>query len=128
MQTARNQTDAAIAAFTETLRLNPRASGAQVALSRLHLAAGKAERVGRLCAGGGDRESRRIRRRAWRSLERSLAKGDLKQADVELSKLALAYPDVAAVRVQKGILLGLQARSGARAEFEARAQVRSEFG
>ena len=118
VQTARNQTDAAVAAFTETLRLNPRASGAQIALSRLHLVAGKAkESVGfaqeAVSANPGNPEARLALVRAL------VAKGDLKQADVELGRLSAEYPNVAAVRVQKGMVLGLKRDPRARAEFEA---------
>ena len=118
VQTARNQTDAAVAAFSETLRLNPRASGAQIALSRLHLVAGKAkESVSfaqeAVSANPGNPEARLALVRAL------VAKGDLKQADVELGTLSAEYPNVAAVRVQKGMVLVLKRDPRARAEFEA---------
>ena len=119
VQTVRNQSDAAITAFKETLRLNPRASGAQVALARLHLASGKADESAgyaqeAVTASPASPEARLALIRAL------LAKGDLKQAETELAKLAKAYPDAAAVRIQRGILFGRQRNmAGARAEFEA---------
>ncbi len=119
VQTVRNQSDAAITAFKETLRLNPRASGAQVALARLHLASGKADESAGYAqeAVTASPESPEARLALIRAL---LAKGDLKQAETELAKLAKAYPDAAAVRIQRGILFGRQRNmAGARAEFEA---------
>ena len=49
-----------------------------------------------------------------------LARGDLQQAAPEIARLSSEYPNVAAVRVQKGVLLGRQKDlAGARREFEA---------
>jgi tetratricopeptide (TPR) repeat protein len=119
VQAARNHADAASAAFRETLRLNPRATGAQIALSRLQLAAGKAsESVGLAQeAVRIDPASADARLVLVRGL---LAKGDLARAESELKQLLADYPDLPAVRVQKGLLLARQRNLvGARVEFEA---------
>ena len=121
VQTARNQSDAAITAFKETLRLNPRASGAQVALARLHLAVGQGRRVGGLCAGGCDRESRRVPMRAWRSIRALLAQGRSeagrdRAGETRRRRIQTRPP----CGFSSGILFGRQRNmAGARAEFEA---------
>ena len=119
VQAARNQIDAAIAAYKEALKLNPRATGAQLALARLHLANGKPAEsiIFAQDAVKGDPRNADARLTLVRGL---LARGDLHEAAPEITRLAAEYPNVAAVRVQKGILHGRQRDVvGARAEFEA---------
>ena len=119
VQTARNQTEAAIAAYQEALRLNPRATGAQVALARLHLAKGNAaESVGfAQDAVKSDPRNPEARLTLVRGL---IARGDLDRAAPEITRLSTEYPNVAAVRVQRGVLFGRQRDlTRARAEFDA---------
>ncbi len=118
VQAARNQTDAAIAAYKEALRLNPRATGAQVALARLHLASGRSsESVGfaqdAVKADPSNPDARLVLVRGL------IARGELQRAEPELTRLAAEYPKSAAVHVQKGMLLGRKKDMvGARKEFE----------
>ena len=119
VQVARNQTDAAISAYNEALRLNPRATGAQIALARLHLATGKAGESVSFAQDAVKSDPRNPGARL--TLVRGLlARGDLQQAAPEIARLSSEYPNMAAVHVQKGVLLARQKDlSGARKEFEA---------
>jgi tetratricopeptide (TPR) repeat protein len=118
VERARQQPDAAIAAYTETLRLNPRATAAHVALSTLHLTRGRsAEAItaaeDALKGEPGNPDARLALVRG------SIAAGDLKRAQPEIARLLSEFPNSPAVRVQNGIFLRRQKDlTGARREFE----------
>lgn len=93
----------AVNSFTEVLRLNPKVAEAQVALSRLNLAAGDPHAALQTA-----QEAKRIdpaNAAARVALARSLlARGDLAQAETEISALAKSAPDSAVVAALHGSL------------------------
>jgi putative PEP-CTERM system TPR-repeat lipoprotein len=118
VQAVRKQPDAAIAAFQEVLRLNPRATEAKVALANLHLAQGKpetsigfAQEVLANEPANGDAQLVFVRG--------LLMNGQIERADPELKRLIARYPNSAAVHTQMGMLYGRKRDvKAARAEFE----------
>jgi tetratricopeptide (TPR) repeat protein len=114
----RNETSTAAQAYRDALRVNPHATGAQVALAQLQLRSGKAPEAVNLAetAVKANPSSAEARLTLTRSL---IARGDLVRAETELAQLAKQYPNVAAVHVQRGLLLGRKRdMAGARREFE----------
>ncbi len=118
VQAVRKQPDAAIAAFQEVLRLNPRASEAKVALANLHLAQGKPETsIGFaqevLANEPANADAQLVLVRGL------LMNGQVERADPELKRLVARYPNSAAVRTQMGMFYGRKRDvKAARAEFE----------
>jgi tetratricopeptide (TPR) repeat protein len=104
IETARRNSEAAIAAYSEVLRLNPRAAGARLALARLHLATNRqSESVG-------------FAEEAVKSIPQNpdarltlirglLLTGEVERAERELRPLLAAFPTSAAVKTQQGVLL-----------------------
>jgi tetratricopeptide (TPR) repeat protein len=118
VQAARFQTQAAIAAYQSALRLNPRATDSKIAIARLQLAAGGNDASVTMAqdALATDPENPDARLVLIRGL---LARGDLLRAEAELKPLAARFPDVSAVHVQMGRLLGNRKdEAGARKQFE----------
>ena len=118
VQTARHQTEAAIAAFDEVLKLNPRATDAKSALARLHLAAGRPDTsVGlarEVVAAAPQNADARIT-----MVRGLLSQKDVSRARVELDALYKQSPDSAPVNALMGVLRGLQRdEGGARKSFE----------
>ena len=114
----RNEIATAEAAYKDALRVNPRATGAQVALAQLHLRTGRVpDAVGHaesaLKVNPGNPEARL-------TLVRGLiARSDLPRAEKALAPLLKEYPNVSAVRIQQGVLLGRKKDlAGARREFD----------
>ena len=109
---ARNRNEPAIAAFKEAIRLNPRASGAHVALAQLSLKAGRpAEAVNfaqdALTSSPANPDARLALARGL------MATGDLQRAESELRQLTKQFPKSAAVHLQNGMLLGRRRTSRA---------------
>jgi tetratricopeptide (TPR) repeat protein len=114
----RNETGTAEQAYRDALRVNPHATGAQVALAQLQLKSGKAPEAVSLAetAVKGNPGSPEARLTLTRSL---IARGDLARAETELAQLSKQYPNVAAVHVQRGLLLGRKKDlAGARRAFD----------
>ena len=117
-QWARKQTDAAVAAFQQVLRLNPRAQQAKVALSQLQLTLDRADASIQLSseALADDPRNGDARLVLVRGL---LARGELDLAAAELKQLRARFPQSAVVHTQTGVLLGRRNDpAGARNEFE----------
>ncbi len=106
------------AAFEQVLQLNPRASDAQLELSKIHLATGDVDTSLGLArsavqATPNNPDARLAMARAL------LAKGDLDGAEKELNALATAYPQAAAVQSELGMLYGRRNnQTAARKAFE----------
>lgn len=118
VQAARGQTSAAIAAFDNALRLNPRATDARVALAQLHLAEGRPELSLSLAREvvGDQPENLSARIAIVRGL---VAEKKLSQARAELDPLLARFPKSAVLHVEAGVLKGLQQdAAGARLSFE----------
>ena len=118
VQAARHQTEAAIAAFDEVLKLNPRATDAKAALARLHLAAGHTDTsIGlarEVMASAPQNADARVT--VVRGL---LAQKNVSGAKVELDALYTQFPDSAPVNALMGVLHGLQRdEPGAKKYFE----------
>ena len=117
-QMALGRTDQASNAFKETLRLNPRASAAELQLSRLSLAAGDTNEALRRAeaARKGQPGSPETRLSVANAL---LSRRELNRAETELKPLLAEYPNSAAVRVTYGGLLAARADiQGAVREFD----------
>lgn len=99
----RREVAEAITAYTEVLRLNPRATAAQVELSRLKLVSGDREGALRLAEEAKQTEptSGAARLAVARSL---IASGDLARAETEIATLLKAGPNNAAVHSLDGTL------------------------
>jgi tetratricopeptide (TPR) repeat protein len=111
------QTEEAIKAFNDVLRINPRFAAAQVLLSRLHLATGDANAAARLAADAKREapDSPDVRLALARSL---IAQGELSRAEPEVRSLLADYPQAAASHVVNGVLLMARRNTtGARAAF-----------
>jgi Tfp pilus assembly protein PilF len=120
---AQNDTEQAIKAFNEVLTLNPRATAAQLQISRLQLAAGAtepalqfAERAVQIQPNSAD---------AHLALAQSLtARGELPRAEMELKPLLAQYPGMASVHAQMGTVLMLKKdQAAARREFDRTLQI-----
>lgn len=112
------QVEAARKSFNETLRLNPRASGAELQLSRLSLASGKIDEALRLAENARKAQPGNLQARLGvaRAL---LGRRDLTQAEAELKALRSDYPSVATVHALYGSLLAARSdAAGAGREFE----------
>lgn len=100
---ATSRPDAAAAAFTEVVKLNPHAAAAHIELSRLQLVAGNAE--GSIQSARHALESQPDNPGVHLLLARSLiAHNDLAQAETEMKALLSGYPNESAVHSQIGIL------------------------
>ena len=104
---AKNDRERAIEAFNETSRLNPRAIGAQVELSRLELAAGRVDNsiqfAEQAIKNAGDAPDARL------ALVRGLvARRDVARADTEVRRLMTEFPESSAVRTQAGIIAAIK--------------------
>jgi tetratricopeptide (TPR) repeat protein len=125
---ARRQPAAAIAAYREVLRLNPRATAAKVALGQLELMQGRPDvsvaLAGEALAtepGNGDAHLLYVRG--------LLTKGELDRAETDLKQLMTRLPDSAAVHTQMGMLLGRKRQlQAARTEFERALQIQPDEG
>ena len=123
VQTARKQTDAAIAAYQEVIRLNPLASDAKLDLARLQLASGRtdssvsfAEEA--LKAQPQNADARLI------LVQGLIMRGDLDRAEQDLNVLKTRYPKSAPVHVQLGMLAARRNQAvDARREFELALQL-----
>ena len=115
---ARNRNEPAVEAFKEALRLNPRASGAHVALAQLSLKAGRPADAVRFAQDA--LTSSPANADARLALARGLmATGDLQRAESEMQQLTKQFPNSAAVHLQNGMLLGRKKNlAGARKEFD----------
>ena len=103
----KNDRERAVEAFNETARLNPRAVGAQLELSRLELAAGRvdssiqlAEQAAKNSAAGP--EAKLVLVRAL------IARRDIARADAETRALIAKLPDNSAVLTQVGIIAAIR--------------------
>jgi tetratricopeptide (TPR) repeat protein len=121
----KNDTERAIGEFNEVLKLNPRASAAQLQVARLELAKGRAGAAGAvqyaeqaLTSAPGNPLARLL-------LVRSLMlKGDLPRADGELKGLLQQYPNAAPVHASAGAMaLAKRDFAGARKSFERALQL-----
>ena len=118
LHTSLRQTRDAIADFNEVLRLNPRASAAQIYLSHLHLASGAsdiavqfAESALKRAPGNPDARSSLIRG--------LIARRDFARAEAELGSLKKQFPDVGLVHALEGTLrLQKGNATGARRSYE----------
>ena len=117
-RTALRQVDAAIRAYENTVRLNPRAVVAKVALAELHLASGRSQAsLGfaqeALKAEPENPDARLALAKGY------IARGDAARASTELDRLAAKYPNSAAILVQIGIVKARQNNAAAaRRSFE----------
>jgi putative PEP-CTERM system TPR-repeat lipoprotein len=104
---ARKQTDEAIKAYEDVLRLNPRATQAKVALSHLHLARGQSESSVLLAQDAVRSEPENARAHVL-LVQGLLTRRELSRAEAELTRLIARYPNSPMVLVQMGVLRGLQ--------------------
>jgi tetratricopeptide (TPR) repeat protein len=126
IQALRRQPDAAIAAYEEVLRLNPRTTDAKIALGQLRLGQGRTDTSIGLAAealanepGNGNALLLYVRG--------LLAQGALERAEFELKQLMARFPDSSAVHTQQGMLLARRGRNAAaRAEFDRALELRSD--
>lgn len=123
----RGETALATAAYTEVLRLNPRAVAAQVELSRLSLA--KGDRTGALQYAERARTAEPSNLSARVALARSLiAAGNFARAETEVAGLLETAPQAAVVHVVQGTLMASRNNTaGARAAFERSLQLSPGF-
>lgn len=119
----RGETAQASAAYTEVLRLNPRAVAAQVELSRLSLTMG--DRTAALQYAERARLAEPANLQARVALARSLiAAGNLTRAETEVAALLKAAPDAPVVYALQGTLLASRSNAtAARAAFERSLQL-----
>ena len=112
---ARDNRPAAIAAFNQVLRLNPRAVTTQLHLSRLHLAEGNADLA--LSMAQDAAQQRPDDPSAQLSLARGLiAKGQLAQAEPVVKRLMNQYANTPMVLTTAATLSGARSRLGGRRE------------
>lgn len=114
---ARN-TDAAIAAFNEVLRINPRASAAQLQLAHLYLARGDVQQGATMSEdalrNAPDNPMARLVQARTRMMQ-----GQLDEAALAMAALEKQYPNVWPVLAQQGTLKALQGdRASARRYWE----------
>src|SRR5262249_10972895 len=103
VQAARLQPDAAIAAFQEVLRLNPRVTEAKIALAQLHLAQGRPDSsIGFATEALANEPANPNAELLY--IRGLLARGELDRAERELKNLAARYPDAPVVHTQLGML------------------------
>lgn len=120
---ARQDPDSAIAHYTEVLKLNPRASGAQLQLAQLNMARGQANAAvdfaEQASRNSGDNPL------AKQVLIRTLAaSGQLALASSELDKLIEQFPKVATLRADAARIALLKGdRAAARRAFETAQQL-----
>jgi tetratricopeptide (TPR) repeat protein len=118
IQAMRRQTDSAIAAFQEVLRINPRTTAAKIALGQLQLGQGKTDAslglaVEALANEPGNADAQLLYVRGL------LAQGVLDRAETELGRLIARFPNSPAVHTQRGMLLARKGQeAAARLEFE----------
>ncbi len=104
----RRETAEAIKAFSEVLRLNPRAAAAQVELSKLNLASG--DREAALKHAEAAKQADPVNAAARVALVRSLlSSGDFERAEAEVKVLTAGMPDTTVVHNLTG---ALQVRKG----------------
>jgi tetratricopeptide (TPR) repeat protein len=113
---AKNDHGRAVEAFNETSRLNPRAVGAQLELSRLELAAGRVDNsiqfAEQAMKNAGDASDARL------ALVRGLiARRDIARADAEVRRLMTQFPESSAVRTQAGIIAAIKGDQAAAAKL-----------
>jgi len=126
IQTARRQSDGAIAAYQEVLRLNPRATEAKIALGQLQLAQGRADASVGLAteALASEPENGDAQLLYVRGL---LAQSELDRADIELKRLVARFPNSSAVHTQMGMLLARRGKvPAARVEFDRALERRTD--
>jgi tetratricopeptide (TPR) repeat protein len=118
MALAQRRPDDAKRAFTEVLRLNPRAADAQVELSRLHLAEGAVEASMTLAGQASRNDASNLEAKLL--LARGfVAQREFDKARTALEQLAAEYPKSASVRAQLGYVLALKKDvAGATARFD----------
>ncbi len=114
----RGEVSPATKEYTEVLRLNPRATGAQIELSRLSLTAGN--RVEALRYAEAARQVEPSSGDARAAVVRSLiASGNLTRAEAEIAELLKAAPNVALVHSLNGTLQATKKNvAAARSSFE----------
>jgi tetratricopeptide (TPR) repeat protein len=108
----------AVKSYNEVLRLNPRATAAQVELSRLSLTYGDKREAVRYAEGARQADPANVEARV--ALVRSLtAAGNLARAEAEVAELLKAAPNAAVVHVLNGTLLASRKNApAARISFE----------
>jgi tetratricopeptide (TPR) repeat protein len=113
---AKGSFDEAEAAFKEVLRLNPRAAAARLELARLRIRGGAEDAVAVATeAARADPRSLQARLTLARAL---MSRHDYDKAQLVLTEVVSAAPDVAAVHAQMGTLLALKKdAAGARTSF-----------
>ncbi len=114
----RRETADATKAYSEVLRLNPRAAAAQVELSRLNLSSGNSVEALRYAEGARQAEPANLGARL--ALARSLiAAENFTRADAEVAELLKGAPDAAVVHAVNGTLLAAKNNApAARVAFE----------
>lgn len=118
VQAQRRQTDAAIKAYEEVLRLNPRATQARLALAQLHLSQGQSETSVQLAEEAARTQPQNAQAKLL-LVQGLLARGELKRAEAELEVLIKRYPQSALVQVRMGTLRGMQGNAAeARKHFD----------
>lgn len=123
IQASVHQNAEAIASFNEVLRLNPRASAAQLQLSQLHLASGAPDAAvqfaeGALANSPGHPDARATLVRGL------LARRDTAQAETEIASLLAQYPDASIAHSLQGALRLLKKDvPGARVSYERAIQL-----
>ena len=117
VQDARQRPDEALAAFAEVLRLNPRASAAQVQLSRLNLEKGRRNTALQYAQSAASAQPNDPVTQL--TLARSLlANGEVDRANQVLTSLVAAQPKVATVHVLLGVVAANRRdEAGARRHF-----------
>jgi tetratricopeptide (TPR) repeat protein len=116
----RRETSDAIKSYNEVLRLNPRVTAAQIALSRLNLEAGNRDAALSLAEAATQTEPANIA--ASMALARGLlAQGDVARAEKELSALEARLPDSAVVKTLLGLLQARRNNSQAARKLYERA-------
>jgi tetratricopeptide (TPR) repeat protein len=119
----RREVPAAVTAYGEVLRLNPRVLAAQLELSRLNLATGNQNEALRLAEDARRTDPANVATRIA-LVKTLLSRGELARAQTEIAELQRELPDAAVVHVLNG---NLQARRGdavgARRSFERAQQL-----
>jgi tetratricopeptide (TPR) repeat protein len=118
VQASRRRPDAAIVAYQEVLRINPRTTDAKIALGQLQLRQGRTDASIGLAAEAlaNDPDNGDAQLLYVRGL---LAQGTLDRAESELKLLMDRFPNSAIIHTQQGILLARQNKiAAARSEFE----------
>src|SRR4029077_20722186 len=126
IKSIRRQPDAAIAAYQEVLRINPRTTEAKIALSQLQLGQGHTDASIGLATealanepGNGSAQLLYVRG--------LLAQGAIDRAEAQLKQLVIRFPKAASVHTQQGMLFVRQGKSAAaRAEFDRALELRPD--